>query len=100
MLQHWSVWRPELGRYDVYASQVAFRHPALGPEKPSLGDVPQIGIAPEDVLPRLPSDAKQLGRSEYPVGRVALSGVDWSGGKWIWPVLLVGAAIWWVWRWE
>lgn len=79
----YSVWRPELGRYDYYETP-----PSVGDTQtpiPHIFKRREIGVTPEEASWKLPASAKRTGSGMAAKGVVATIGMnlplgDFSGG--------------------
>lgn len=65
-----SVWRPELFKYDVFETAVQTDAPPQPTHLPRSGPL-GLGIAPEEAAYPLPLDARWVGQSDIPVGCIA-----------------------------
>lgn len=66
----YSVWQKNVGRYDVYETPSQTDAPP-NPAHLSRSNPHGLGVAPEEAAYPLPLDAKLVGASPIPVGRIA-----------------------------
>ena len=71
----YSVWEPSTKTWSYYDGSEAKLEPARGPSS-------DLGVAPEDALPRLPFGASKIGAGTEARGIVATNGVQIPVMKW------------------